>query len=202
MRGPTSRAARSGEVALDRWLAGHRPVGHRPTGHNVVWSLNASELVGRWSLAFMPAMGALARCYLVGRRATVTPSRSRVARELAHALQGDTMPKEYCCVEANDMRVIYVESTSEQVQVAYTVPEGKVFVLTAWTLTNEIGQRVSVRLRRAKERVAFNRIWDPARGHSHVTFPSGIAFGPTMQIEIEAPPNASQHYFYGYEHDA
>jgi hypothetical protein len=112
------------------------------------------------------------------------------------------MPTEKCCVPHGDVRVIYYESSSEVVQSAYTVPQGKVFVLTAWTIVNESGQRVSVRLRRAKERVAYNRIWDPDLAHNHLTFPHGVVFGPEMEIELEAPINSCQHFFFGYEQDA
>lgn len=111
------------------------------------------------------------------------------------------MPSDNCYVLPGDMRVVYYESTSQQYQVAYTVPQGKVFVLTAWTMVNEMGQRVSVRLRRSKQRVAVNRVSDPAIAHCHMTFPTGIAFGSGAELELEAPSNACQHYFYGYEID-
>jgi hypothetical protein len=112
------------------------------------------------------------------------------------------MPSQNCCVTHDEVRVVYYESNSYLNQVVYTVPAGKVFVLTAWTIVNESGQRVSVRLRRAKARVAYNRIWDPLQGHNHLTFPTGIVFGPEQAIELEAPVNSCQHFFYGYEHDA
>lgn len=111
------------------------------------------------------------------------------------------MPTENCCVTHDEVRVVYYESNSTLSQIAYTVPAGKVFVLTAWTMVNESGQSVSVRLRRGKERVAYNRVWDPLQGHNHLTFPNGIVFGSEQQIELEAPINYCHHYFFGYEHD-
>lgn len=101
----------------------------------------------------------------------------------------------------NDLIVLYIERTSEPVQVAYVVPAGKQFVLTAWTLTNEVGQPVTARLRRNKVRVAFNKIWEPVRAHNHLIFPTGITFGPEEEIEIEGSVNLGQHYLYGYEVD-
>ena len=105
-------------------------------------------------------------------------------------------------ITPNELVVLYIERTSEPVQVAYVVPAGKQFVLTAWTLANDVGQPVTARLRRSKARVAFNKIWEPARGHNHLVFPTGIAFGPEEQIEIEGSVNLGQHYLYGYEVDA
>lgn len=102
----------------------------------------------------------------------------------------------------NGSIVIYVERSAELVQMAYTVPIGKRFVLTAWTLTNEVGQPVTARLRRNKVRVAFSKIWDPPRGHNHLVFPSGIVFGPEEPVELEGSVNLGQHYFYGYLLDA
>lgn len=104
-------------------------------------------------------------------------------------------------VDAQNSVVLYVERNAEPVQAAYQVPIGKVFVLTAWTLTNEVGQPVTARLRRNKARVAFNRIWEPTRGHNHLVFPSGIVFGPEETIELEGSVNLGQHYFYGYQSD-
>jgi len=105
-------------------------------------------------------------------------------------------------VDVQSSVVLYVERSAEPVQLAYQVPIGKVFVLTAWTLTNEVGQPVTARLRRNKIRVAFSRIWEPARGHNHLVFPSGIVFGPEETIELEGSVNLGQHYFYGYQLDA
>lgn len=60
----------------------------------------------------------------------------------------------------------------------------------------------TVRLLRGDERVALARIADPERAYNHVTFPTGIAFGPGVQLVLDAPPNSCQHHFYGYEVDA
>lgn len=112
------------------------------------------------------------------------------------------MPTENCCVTASELRVLYFESGAEPIQTVYEVPAGKVFVLMAWTLVNEAGQPVTGRLRRSHERVAFNRVSEPGRIFSHLTYPLGIAFGEQEQLVIETPIHGGQHYFYGYEHDA
>lgn len=111
------------------------------------------------------------------------------------------MPSENCCAAHGELRVIYYESTSGVVQSVYTVPVGKVFVLTAWTIVNEAGQRIAVRLHRDQEPVGYNRISDPMQAFHHLTFPTGVAFAAGSQIQLKAPNNVSQHFFYGYEHD-
>lgn len=111
------------------------------------------------------------------------------------------MPSENCCVAHDEMRVISFISTYANPQVAYEVPAGKVFVLTAWTFVNELGHQVSARLRRGTELVAYNRMWDSVRRFSHITFPSGIAFGPGAKVMVEALIGMGEHLFFGYEHD-
>lgn len=112
------------------------------------------------------------------------------------------MPDQSILIDPSSLRVIYVERTSEPVQIAYVAPEGKVFVLTAWTLTNEAAMPVTARLRRDKLRVAFSKIAEVGQAHNHLTFPSGIVFGAGEPLEIEGSVNLGQHYFYGYELDA
>ncbi len=111
------------------------------------------------------------------------------------------MPEDMMPLDPATLRVLYFERTSAPVQIVYTVAEGKVLVLTAWTLTSESGQPVTARLRRNKVRVGFSKIWEPSRGHNHIAFPSGIAFVAGDEIEIEGTLNNGQHYFYGYEVD-
>lgn len=111
------------------------------------------------------------------------------------------MPNEDKVTTPAELRVLHADRTSEPVQVAYVVPDGKAFVLTAWTLTSEVGQPVTARLRRSKVRVAFSKISEPARAHNHLVFPTGIAFAAGDQLEIEGSVSLGQHYFYGYEID-
>lgn len=111
------------------------------------------------------------------------------------------MTSENCCAAHGELRILYYESTSGVFHIAYTVPAGKAFVMTAWTLINEVGQRVAVRLLRDQDQVAYNRIFGTSQGFSHLTYPSGVAFGPGVKIQLTAPNNACQHFIFGYEHE-
>ena len=113
------------------------------------------------------------------------------------------MPIDPCCVTPAEMRSIYHPTNATINQVVYTVPDSKVFVLTAWTLININSQVMSVWLRRGTTKIAFNRIWDTTRHHNHLDLDPGVPFAAGEQLVLDGVVSSySQHMFYGYEQDA
>lgn len=109
--------------------------------------------------------------------------------------------KDQCCIEPADLRVLTLDQAGPGVHVVYTVPTGKVFVVTSWTMSVVNQAAVSSRMLRSGSRVALNRIFDPIKQFNHITFPTGIAFAAGQSIELDDFFNWSDHMLHGYEVD-
>lgn len=108
-----------------------------------------------------------------------------------------------CCIKATDLRVISVDLTTSGTHVVYTVPAGRVFVVTSWSIVIDNGGHTSAaRLVRSGVRVAFNRMYDSVKSYNHLTFPTGIPFSAGESVEIDSYFNFAQHFLHGYEKDA
>lgn len=111
------------------------------------------------------------------------------------------MAKDKCCIEPADLRVLTLEQAGQGVHVVYTVPAGRVFVVTSWTMWAVNQAAVSTRMLRSGSRVALNRIFDPMRQFNHITFPTGIAFAAGQDIVLDDFFNWADHTLHGYEVD-
>lgn len=106
--------------------------------------------------------------------------------------------KDKCCVDPDDVRVITCEGPwlSQQTPI-YTVPAGKLFVLTAWTVHAwSVGD---ISLYRGGALVAFMRTVGGGSGHQ--VYPDGIVFAAGQTIAGNMV-NGGLHLLYGREIDA
>jgi hypothetical protein len=106
--------------------------------------------------------------------------------------------KDNCCVDPDDSRVIAFEGPWPSAQMPmYTVPAGKLFVLTAWTVYAwSVGD---ISLYRNGSLVAFMRTVGGGSGHQ--VYPDGIVFTAGQTIDGNMV-NGGMHLFYGREIDA
>ncbi|WAS90082.1 hypothetical protein [Nannocystis punicea] len=111
------------------------------------------------------------------------------------------MAKDKCCIEPADLRVLTLDTASEGVHIVYTVPAGRVFVVTSWTMSLDGQATATARMLRSGSRVAVNRIFESLRQLHHLTFPTGIAFAAGQDIVVHNTFNWAQHTLHGYEVD-